>query len=64
MPVGDGAHHTAHGEAVEVIVDEDQAAQHDGGQLSATRLLMFFLAQRPKAAEPPALFIRHTWCPG
>ena len=35
MPVGDGAHHTAHGEAVEVIVDEDQAAQHDGGQLSA-----------------------------
>ena len=28
-----------------------------------TRLLMFFAAQRPKAAEPPALFIRHTMAP-
>ena len=31
--VGDGAHDRAHGEAVEVVVNEDQNAQHDGGQL-------------------------------
>ena len=33
MLVGDGPHDRAHGEAVEVVVDEDQAAQEDGGQL-------------------------------
>ena len=32
MAVGDGAHDAAYGEAVEVIVDEDQNAQHEGGQ--------------------------------
>ena len=35
MPVGDGAHHGAHGEAVEVVVDEDQHAQSEGRQLRA-----------------------------
>ena len=33
MLVGDGAHDGAHSEAVEVVVNEDQHAQHDGGQL-------------------------------
>ena len=31
--VGDGPHDAAHGEAVEVVVDKDEAAQHNGGQL-------------------------------
>ena len=31
--VGDGPHDRAYGEAVEVVVDEDQAAQHNGGDL-------------------------------
>ena len=32
VAVGDGAHDGAHGEAVEVVVDEDEHAQHKGGQ--------------------------------
>ena len=32
MAVGDGTHDAAHGEAVEVVVDEDQHAQDEGGQ--------------------------------
>ena len=33
MLVSDGTHDTAHSQAVEIVVDEDQAAQQDGGQL-------------------------------
>ena len=33
MFVGDGTHHAAHSQAVEVVVDEDQAAQDHRGQL-------------------------------
>ena len=33
--VGDRTHDAAHGQAVEVVVDEDQDAQADGGQLRA-----------------------------
>lgn len=32
--VGDGPHDGAHGEAVKIVVNEDQTAQQDGGQLS------------------------------
>ena len=35
MPVGDGAHHAAHRQAVEIVVDKDQHAQGHGGQLRA-----------------------------
>ena len=33
MLVGNGPHHGTHGEAVEVVVNKDQHAQHDGGHL-------------------------------
>ena len=33
MLVGDGPHDAAHGETVEIVVDEDEAAQQDRGQL-------------------------------
>ena len=35
MALGDRAHHGAHGQAVEVVVDEDQHAQQHGHQLCA-----------------------------
>ena len=35
MAVGDGPHDGAHGEAVEIVVDEDQDAQQEGGEGSA-----------------------------
>ena len=35
MPVGDGAHDGAHGQAVEIVVDEDQHAQDESGDLRA-----------------------------
>ena len=34
MGLGDGTHHSAHGQAVEIVVDEDQDAQQHGHQLS------------------------------
>ena len=35
MAVGDGAHNGAHRQAVEIVVDEDEDAQNEGGQRSA-----------------------------
>ena len=35
VALGDGTHHGAHGQAVEVVVDEDQHAQEHGHQLRA-----------------------------
>ena len=35
MLVGDGTHHGTHGEAVEVVIDEDEHTQQNGSQLRA-----------------------------
>ena len=32
MAVGDGPHDGAHGEAVEIVIDEDQNAQQEGSK--------------------------------
>ena len=63
LPVSDRAHDGADGQAVEVVVHKDEDAQQQGGELRAARVWMWVEAQRPKAALPPALFIRPPECP-
>ena len=47
MLVGNRPHDTAHGQAVEVVIDENQHTQNDGGQLSSYPTLNVLL--RPAA---------------
>ena len=47
VPVGQRLHHGAHGQAVEVVVDEDEHTQDDGRELGAD--LGFHVLHRPAA---------------
>ena len=54
LRVGDGAHDRADRQAVEVVVDEDEHAEHEGGQLGADAALDVFrrpLAERGGSAR-------------
>ena len=48
MLIGNGPHDAAHGEAVEIVVNEDEAPQHNGGQLGPRPGLDIFLGPASK----------------
>ena len=50
MAVGDGAHNAAHGQTVEVVVDEDQHAQSEGCHLCAGAGLHMLLSPAAKSS--------------
>ena len=60
MRIRNGTHNRAYGQAVEIVVDEDQHAQQHGQQLCGAPVFTVLEAQRPKASDPPPLFIRST----